>query len=132
MVVIVDGGLIAGPPGAAVLVSPESAGADCPFGGIRITQESDAGVSFVCNGVPGMQGPAGATGTTGATGPAGATGATGPAGPTGAPFSGFGNEINGACTVSASTSTRHMVQFVATTNVAIGLPATLVTPLVLQ
>jgi hypothetical protein len=81
-VLVVDGGVVVGPPGAGVLVTPIAAGgAPCPTGGVRITQLVDGGISNVCNGETGRQGLAGPTGATGATGPAGPTGATGPQGP---------------------------------------------------
>jgi hypothetical protein len=77
-VLVLDGGVVTGPPGSAVLVSPIAVGGvDCPTGGIRVTQLSDGGISTVCNGAagaPGAQGPAGAVG------PAGSTGAQGLAG----------------------------------------------------
>ncbi len=87
-VVYVDGGVAMGPPGHSVEVEPLDAGsADCPFGGVRVTQASDGGVAILCHGAPGLPGAPGATGPAGATGAPGApgpTGLTGPAGPTGA------------------------------------------------
>jgi Collagen triple helix repeat (20 copies) len=78
VVTVIDGGVVVGPPGSSVFVTPITAGgAICPTGGVRITQLSDGGISNVCNGAVG---PGGATGN---TGPAGPTGTTGPAGPTG-------------------------------------------------
>lgn len=71
-VLVIDGGVITGPPGSSVLVSTISAGgATCPTGGVRITQLSDGGLTNVCNGATGATGNAGAQG---ATGPAGAAG----------------------------------------------------------
>jgi hypothetical protein len=65
-VLVIDGGVVVGPPGASVIVTPVSAGGQpCPTGGVRLTQLSDAGVSHVCNGAPGSVGPAGPTGATG-------------------------------------------------------------------
>jgi hypothetical protein len=83
IVIVGDGGVITGPPGDSVLVTAVSAGADCAHGGLRVTQLSDAGVAYVCNGAPGPMGATGLTGPMGATGPAGPTGLTGPAGPAG-------------------------------------------------
>ncbi len=71
-VLVIDGGVVTGPAGSSVVVSPIAANSvDCPTGGIRVTQLSDAGVTVVCNGAAGPQGPQGAIG---ATGPQGATG----------------------------------------------------------
>ncbi len=79
-VLVIDGGVVTGPPGASVAVTPISAGPVCAAGGVRVTQLSDGGISNLCNGVAGATGPAGATGSIGPTGPAGATGPQGPAG----------------------------------------------------
>ena len=68
MVLVLDGGVVTGPPGSSVVVTAIAPGATCAMGGIRVTQVSDGGFSSVCNG---------------ATGPGGATGPAGPAGPTG-------------------------------------------------
>ncbi|MDP1824445.1 MAG: hypothetical protein Q8L48_14420 [Archangium sp.] len=68
-VLVIDGGVVVGPPGSSVMVSTVTAGgAPCPTGGVRLTQLSDGGITHVCNG---------AVGATGAIGPQGATGATG-------------------------------------------------------
>ncbi|MCA2980852.1 MAG: collagen-like protein [Myxococcaceae bacterium] len=87
-VLVIDGGVVTGPPGASVVVSPIDGGSvSCPNGGVRITQLSDGGVTVLCNGAQGPQGPAGATGATGpqgVAGPQGAQGPTGPQGPSGA------------------------------------------------
>ncbi len=57
---MVDGGVVTGPAGASVLVTPIAAGgAPCPTGGVRVTQLADGGISNVCNGAVGPQGPAG-------------------------------------------------------------------------
>jgi hypothetical protein len=70
-VLVVDGGVVTGPPGASVVVTPITAGgATCPAGGQRLTQLSDGGISSVCNGAPGA---AGATGPAGPAGPVGAS-----------------------------------------------------------
>ncbi|MDX2014443.1 MAG: hypothetical protein SFW67_29865 [Myxococcaceae bacterium] len=67
-VLVVDGGVVVGPPGSSVVVTPVSAGGmPCPTGGIRVTQVSDGGVSHVCNGQVGPPGPAGAPGPQGAS-----------------------------------------------------------------
>ncbi len=70
-VLVVDGGVITGPPGASVLVTTITAGgATCPTGGVRITQLSDGGLTNVCNGATGPQGAPGAQGAVGPAGPA--------------------------------------------------------------
>ena len=104
---VLDGGIVVGPAGASVLVTPVTiGGTTCPTGGVRITQLSDGGISNVCNGETGPAGPA-ITGTALAVGSAsctnggvrlnfadggtlavcngaaGSTGAMGPQGPTG-------------------------------------------------
>ncbi|PZR07315.1 MAG: hypothetical protein DI536_28100 [Archangium gephyra] len=80
-VLVLDGGVVVGPPGAAVLVTPITAGgAPCPTGGVRITQFVDGGISNLCNGEVGPQGPAGPQGVAGPTGAAGVAGPTGPQG----------------------------------------------------
>jgi hypothetical protein len=88
-VLVVDGGVLTGPPGAGVEVRPIAPGdMNCPTGGIRVTQESDGGVTNVCNGAAGptgVPGPTGPSGPSGAQGPAGAAGAQGAPGPAGAP-----------------------------------------------
>ena len=70
-----------------VAIVAESAGANCTYGGTKVTSGLDSNANgvlsagevtsttYVCNGAPG------ATGATGSTGATGATGATGPAGP---------------------------------------------------
>jgi len=68
VVTVVDGGVVTGPPGSSVLVSPVSPGAACATGGIRVTQLSDGGIVNVCNGAVGATGPMGATGPQGAPG----------------------------------------------------------------
>jgi hypothetical protein len=68
-VLVVDGGVVVGPPGASVVVTPVTAGgAPCQYGGIRVTQVSDGGISTVCNGAPGATGPAGPVGPPGPQG----------------------------------------------------------------
>lgn len=68
-VLVVDGGVVVGPPGASVVVTPITAGgAPCQYGGIRVTQVSDGGISNVCNGAPGATGPAGPVGPQGPQG----------------------------------------------------------------
>jgi hypothetical protein len=106
-VTVVDGGVLVGPAGSAVLVTPVTAGGlPCPNGGIRVTQLSDGGITHLCNGFSPVVTPLavlspqcatggvlisladgganavcnGAVGATGMTGAAGATGMTGPAG----------------------------------------------------
>jgi hypothetical protein len=77
-VLVLDGGVVTGPPGASVLTSPLPVGDSvCAFGGVMVTQLSDGGVTRVCNGERGAIGPMGPTG------PAGAAGVAGPAGPQG-------------------------------------------------
>ncbi len=61
-VLIIDGGVLMGPPGSSVVVTPVTAGVPCARGGIRVTQLSDGGITHVCNGVDGAQGPVGAPG----------------------------------------------------------------------
>ncbi len=76
-VLVVDGGVVVGPPGSAVVVTAVTAGgAPCQYGGVRVTQLSDGGVSHVCHGAPGATGAAGAPGATGPQGPTGAAGAS--------------------------------------------------------
>lgn len=71
-VLVVDGGVVIGPPGASVIVTPVTPGGmPCPNGGIRVTQLSDAGISHVCNGADGMNGAPGAQGAQGPIGPQG-------------------------------------------------------------
>jgi len=92
-VLVVDGGVLVGPPGSSVVVTPVAAGGQpCPTGGVRLTQLSDGGITNICNGEVGPTGPQGlqgqtgaqgATGAAGPQGPAGAQGATGPQGPQG-------------------------------------------------
>lgn len=70
-VLVIDGGVVVGPPGSSVVVTPiTSGGVTCPAGGVRITQLSDGGITNVCNGAAGAQGVAGPSGT---QGPAGAS-----------------------------------------------------------
>jgi hypothetical protein len=77
-VLVVDGGVVTGPPGSSVLVTPITpGGATCPNGGVRITQLADGGNTNICNGADGMQGPAGMMGAQGPQGPAGMMGAQG-------------------------------------------------------
>ncbi|MFT3713451.1 MAG: hypothetical protein QM817_37825 [Archangium sp.] len=74
-VLVIDGGVVTGPPGASVVVTAITAGgATCPFGGVRVTQLSDGGITNVCNGQPGAQGDAGAQGPAGPQGPQGIAG----------------------------------------------------------
>lgn len=76
-VLVLDGGVVVGPPGASVVVTPISAGgAPCQYGGLRVTQVSDGGISSVCNGAPGAPGAPGATGPQGPAGVAGPQGAS--------------------------------------------------------
>ena len=71
-VLVIDGGVVTGPAGSSVLVTPLTAGgATCPTGGIRVTQLSDGGITNVCNG---GVGPQGAAGPQGALGPQGVPG----------------------------------------------------------
>lgn len=87
-VLVVDGGVVVGPAGASVVVTPIAVGSSaCITGGVRVTQVSDGGITNVCNGAIGAAGPQGATGPagpTGATGVAGPQGTIGPIGMTGA------------------------------------------------
>lgn len=84
-VLVLDGGVVVGPPGYSVVVTPVAAGGPpCPTGGVRLTQLSDGGVSHICNGDVGAAGPQGPVGAQGATGATGAVGPQGPAGPQGA------------------------------------------------
>lgn len=119
-VLIVDGGVVTGPPGSSVVVTEVTAGGQpCPAGGVRITQLSDGGISHVCNGLAGPQGPqgpqgvigptgpkgdTGATGATGAPGAAGATGPQGPQGPSGPP--GAVLYLDGGAVVLPASATR--------------------------
>jgi len=81
-----------------VKTTPESAGANCATGGVKLEYGLDANsngvldvseidatlIQYVCNGSAGPQGPIGTTGLTGPQGiqgPAGPTGATGATGP---------------------------------------------------
>lgn len=67
-VLVVDGGVVVGPAGASVVVTPIAAGgAPCQYGGIRVTQVSDGGISNVCNGATGAVGPQGPVGPQGAS-----------------------------------------------------------------
>jgi hypothetical protein len=85
-VLVFDGGVLTGPPGAGVEVDAVSAGdLKCPTGGVRVLQQSDGGTRYVCNGAIGPIGATGPAGAPGPSGPAGATGPAGPQGPTGAP-----------------------------------------------
>jgi hypothetical protein len=70
VVTVVDGGVVTGPPGSSVFVTPVSAGATCATGGVRITQLSDGGIVNLCNGAVGAIGPAGAQGIQGLPGAA--------------------------------------------------------------
>ncbi|WP_216673645.1 collagen-like protein [Pyxidicoccus fallax] len=91
-----------GPPGpqglsALLLTTPEPAGANCPFGGVRMQAGLDedrsgaldgrelegATTQYLCNGAVGATGARGERGETGPQGEAGATGAVGPTGPKG-------------------------------------------------
>ncbi len=84
-VLVLDGGVVVGPPGYSVVVTPVAAGGQpCPTGGVRLTQLSDGGISHICNGDVGAVGPQGPVGEQGATGATGAAGPQGPAGPQGA------------------------------------------------
>jgi hypothetical protein len=92
-VLVLDGGVVTGPTGPqglpGVSVQVTNAGSACDAGGLRVTAP-DGGVSYLCNGGTGAQGPQGATGAqgpqgaAGAQGPQGAPGAQGPQGATGA------------------------------------------------
>lgn len=63
---VIDGGVVVGPPGSSVVVTPiASGGATCPTGGVRVTQLSDAGITNVCNGAAGPVGPTGPQGLAG-------------------------------------------------------------------
>ncbi|MBM3430174.1 MAG: collagen-like protein, partial [Bacteroidetes bacterium] len=80
-----------------VKTSAESAGANCPAGGVKLEYGLDANANgtldlseinvsltkYVCNGTVGATGATGLQGPTGAQGPQGLTGATGPQGPAG-------------------------------------------------
>ncbi len=106
-VLVIDGGVVVGPPGSSVVVTPVTPGGQpCQFGGVRVTQLSDGGITHLCNGFsPGVTSLAvlspqcaaggvlisladggssavcnGATGAMGMQGPAGPIGMTGPAG----------------------------------------------------
>lgn len=57
------------------LIADEPAGANCPYGGLRVQAEDET--RYVCNGAPGADGAAGADGQNGAQGPAGQNGAPG-------------------------------------------------------
>ncbi|MGV3625563.1 MAG: hypothetical protein ACO1OB_32430, partial [Archangium sp.] len=105
MVLVLDGGVVTGPPGAPVIVTQLNAGSACPTGGVRVTQLIDGGVVDVCNGAAGPSpsvstlpaGSACATGglliglpdggsmplCNGAVGPQGPQGVAGPTGATG-------------------------------------------------
>lgn len=63
-----------GPAGTSATTTPEPAGANCQYGGFKLTSAS--GTSYVCNGGPGQTGAAGQSITTGAE-PAGANCANG-------------------------------------------------------
>ncbi len=108
-VLVLDGGVVTGPPGASVVVGTLTPGVECATGGVRLTQLSDGGVTVVCNGAPGLPPsvralptmspqcltggvlfgtPDGGSvavcnGTQGPAGASGAIGAVGPAGPAG-------------------------------------------------
>lgn len=69
---VLDGGVVVGPAGSSVVVTPVTAGgAPCQYGGIRVTQVSDGGISHVCNGAPGAMGAQGPAGVAGPAGPIG-------------------------------------------------------------
>ncbi|WP_275900308.1 DUF7151 family protein [Pyxidicoccus trucidator] len=91
-----------GPPGpqglnALMLTTPEPAGENCAFGGVKMEAGIDAdrdgalrenevnaaNTRYLCNGVAGAVGPQGPQGLVGATGPQGERGETGAAGPMG-------------------------------------------------
>lgn len=109
-VTVIDGGVVVGPAGSSVIVTPIAFGTQpCVAGGVRVTQLSDGGVTSLCNGVSPLVTPLavlspqcatggvlisladggsnaicnGATGTAGPIGMTGATGTTGAAGPIG-------------------------------------------------
>lgn len=82
--VLVDGGVVVGPPGQSVEVVAVSGDAGCAFGGVRVSVP-DAGAVFVCNGQPGSPGSQGAAGAPGVAGAAGPQGSPGPAGAAGVP-----------------------------------------------
>jgi hypothetical protein len=65
-VLVLDGGIVTGPPGSSVFVTPLPVGGACANGGIRVTQLSDGGTTQVCNGIAGPAGAAGARGSDGA------------------------------------------------------------------
>ncbi|MDP3501513.1 MAG: hypothetical protein Q8S33_14305 [Myxococcales bacterium] len=74
MVLVLDGGVVTGPAGASVIVTPIAVGtAPCTTGGVRITQLSDGGTTSLCNGAVGPIGLQGVAGPQGPRGPAGAS-----------------------------------------------------------
>ncbi|MDP1914938.1 MAG: hypothetical protein Q8L14_01745 [Myxococcales bacterium] len=74
MVLVLDGGVVTGPAGASVIVTPIAVGtAPCTTGGVRITQLSDGGTTSLCNGAVGPIGLQGVAGPQGPSGPAGAS-----------------------------------------------------------
>ncbi|MBN8233389.1 collagen-like protein [Corallococcus macrosporus] len=92
-----------GPPGpqglsALLLTTPEPAGANCGFGGVKLESGIDrngdgdllddgevnaSATKYLCNGAQGPKGDTGAVGAVGETGPQGPQGDTGATGPTG-------------------------------------------------
>lgn len=63
-VLVLDGGVVTGPAGASVVVAAIATGsAECPTGGVRVTQVSDGGVSTICNGAVGPRGVPGFSAT---------------------------------------------------------------------
>ena len=86
MVLVIDGGVVTGPPGASVAVTPIApGGAVCPTGGVRVTQLHDGGLPNLCNGAQGPQGDVGPQGAQGQSGPQGMQGLQGVPGPAGPP-----------------------------------------------
>jgi hypothetical protein len=68
-VLVLDGGVVTGPPGSSVVVTAIAAGgATCFSGGVRVTQLSDGGITNLCNGLDGTIGPQGPAGPAGAQG----------------------------------------------------------------
>ena len=69
LVLVVDGGVVTGPPGSSVVLTPIAAGgATCPAGGVRVTQLSDGGTTNLCNAADGSIGPLGPSGPVGPSG----------------------------------------------------------------
>ncbi len=100
MVLIVDGGVVTGPPGRSVDVSAVDAGSQCSGGGVRIAL-TDGGVLYLCNGANGTNGVNGTNGTNGVDGRSVDVQAAGGACPTGgirviAPDGGASLICNGA------------------------------------